>query len=91
MLTPAKQTIYAMIDELRAETGDAIYLNVTRAFEPGLRALPTLVYVAEVRSGEVRGRNYPLFDATGEQCLRTTGATEEDALDKLAALCSVTI
>lgn len=87
MLSDAQKTIYAMIDALVAETGDAVYLTVQRAFEHGMRALPSLRYVAEVRCGELRGRSFPMFAADGEQCLRATANTEAEALEKLAALC----
>ena len=86
MLTPAQQTIYAAIDALVEETGDTIFLSVHRAFVPGLRALPQLMHVAEVRCGE-RGKSAPVFCDDGEQILRAVGNTESEALDKLAALC----
>ena len=87
MLSDAQKTIYAMIDAVVAETGDAVYLTVRRAFEYGMHALPVLQYVAEVRCGEFRGRNFPMFAADGEQCLRAVANTEAEALEKLAALC----
>lgn len=89
-LCPSKQTIFAFVDEFRAEHGEPAYLDVRRAFEHGMRALPTLMYVAEVRGGELRSRNYPLFTQDGE-VLRAVGSTEAEALAKLAALCSVAV
>jgi hypothetical protein len=87
MLTPAKQTIYAAIDALIEETGEAIYLSVHRSFEHGMRALPTLLFVAEVRNGNPHGRSTPVFVEDGEQALRAVAQTEEEALSKLAAMC----
>lgn len=88
MLSDSKKTIYAMIDALVEETGDKVYLSVHRATElHGFSALPVLVWVAEVRTGDVRGRNYPVFACDGEQNLRVAGCTEDEALAKLAALC----
>lgn len=90
-LCPSKQTIFAYVHELRAATGDEVYLTTGRSMVYGTRALPSLRWVAELRTGDLRGRNYPLFSADGEQALRAVADTEADALAKLAALCSVAV
>ena len=87
MLCDAAKTIYAMIDAMVADTGDVACLTVHRVFECGANVQPALQYVAEVRVGELRGWNYPIFTNDGKQRLRATADTEEDALEKLAALC----
>ena len=84
MLTQAQKTIYATIDTLAEETGDRVYLSVHRGvFDSALQ------FVAEVRSGDLRGKNFPLFTTDGELCLHVVAPTEEQALAQLATLCKV--
>lgn len=86
MLTTARRTIYALIDELNYASGETHYMDVGQRFVPNTGRTQ---YVAAVRSGNVRGKNFPVFCDDGEQCLWACANTQEEADEKLAALCSV--
>lgn len=86
MLSTSLQAIYALVDRCVEETGDAVYVSITRAFDG-----ESLRWCAEVRSGELRGKNYPMFDVNGEHCLCCYANTQDDAVAALAVLCSLPV
>lgn len=85
MLTASLKTIFALIDELRFASGEQYFLDVgARVVHPECRTRYVATICVKTRNGSA-----PVFCDDGEQCLWACANTQEEANQKLAALCSV--